>query len=441
MIVGTMYSESPADSRFNIHRGDLIGDQRILRVGPLSEDKRNGRWIMSRTLSRVCALAVGRPAARAVFTREAAYNVVMRLTILFLFAAGLIFGQSTPVDCTPSSTTFTAATTGAAISNANTATPCVAWRLTYNSTGFSALSIQLETSPDNSSWTAVTNSVCSSTTQPPCVIDGANPSTTTGNATLSVRAYGRYVRVNVTSVTGSGSIVTRLYGYKGLSAAAAPPGGGGGGGGGGTTVTFSLPYIQFNSNSYGPVWQLTPPPTSSWTQVNFGTSAVTQTAGGALSVSWQTVGNTDATRGYVRAKPGSTYTIVIQCVNVNFSCGIMLYDTVSTKATTYFMNQGGIFGFNWSDPATFTSRVFSDISNVTGAQNPSTFFLKVQDNGTNEIFSISPDNVSFSQISSRTSGTFLTATSIGITPGDLANTNGKSYGAILFVPHFALSTP
>ncbi len=155
---------------------------------------------------------------------------------LILLFAGALFGQGgTAVDCTPTPFTFTSATTGAAISNANTATPCASWRVTYNSTGFSALSIQLETSPDNSSWTAVTNTVCSSSVQPPCVIDGANPTTTTTNATFSVRAYGRYVRLNVTSVTGSGTITARVYGYKGLSAQAGTSSGGGGGGSG--TVT------------------------------------------------------------------------------------------------------------------------------------------------------------------------------------------------------------
>jgi hypothetical protein len=139
------------------------------------------------------------------------------LMVLLLFAS-LAYGQtSTPYDCTFSQT-FTSATASTAFQNTNG--PCASWRVTYYATGFSALSIQIETSPDNSTWTAVTNSICQLSIQPPCVIDGANPTTTTDNATFSVRAYGKFVRVNLTSKTGTGSLTFTAYGYKGLSASA-----------------------------------------------------------------------------------------------------------------------------------------------------------------------------------------------------------------------------
>jgi hypothetical protein len=159
---------------------------------------------------------------------------------LIVFFAGVMLGQGTPVDCTPGTFTFTSATTGTAIANSNSVTPCAAWRVTYNSTGFSALSIRIETSPDNSTWSAVPNTLCSSAVQPPCVIDGANPSTATDNTTFAVRAYGRYVRLNVTTVTGSGTITARLFGYKGLSANA---GSGGTGGGGSMTIAGTTNQI------------------------------------------------------------------------------------------------------------------------------------------------------------------------------------------------------
>jgi hypothetical protein len=103
----------------------------------------------------------------------------------------------------------------------------------YYTDGFSALSLQFETCLANadgtiSTCTAVPNTICSSSVQPPCVIDGANPSTTTGYATFSVSAYSPWFRVNVTSVTGSGHINYRIYGYKGLSARSRSGNGGGG---------------------------------------------------------------------------------------------------------------------------------------------------------------------------------------------------------------------
>jgi hypothetical protein len=159
---------------------------------------------------------------------------------LILFLAGALLGQGTPADCTfpaSGSDSFTSATTGTSYSNSNNFAPCRAFEISYSTTGFSVVSIQFETSPDNSSWTAVPNTVCSSTVQPPCVIDGANPSTTTGNQTFSVKAYGKFVRLNVTTATGSGTISTKMYGYKGLSAKA--PGGAGGGGTITPTGTFT----------------------------------------------------------------------------------------------------------------------------------------------------------------------------------------------------------
>ena len=69
--------------------------------------------------------------------------------------------------------------------------------------------------------------------QPPCVIDGRNPLAVIGNATFAVRGYGKYVRLHVTSVSGSGSISAIAYGYKGLTGA------GGGSEGGGTATVFA----------------------------------------------------------------------------------------------------------------------------------------------------------------------------------------------------------
>ena len=157
----------------------------------------------------------------------------MRTLYALLFFAGLAVAQgATPVDCTPATLTFTSATAqNLTNNNANNVTPCRSWEITYDAPStVSALSLQFETSQDNSSWTAVPNNICSSTQQPPCVIDGSNPSTTTLNQTFSVSAYGKFNRINVTSKTGSGTITVRVYGYKGLSARVRNTGGGGSGG-------------------------------------------------------------------------------------------------------------------------------------------------------------------------------------------------------------------
>ena len=136
---------------------------------------------------------------------------------------------ATPYDCL-FTYTFVGATAQVGVPNSSTSKPCVSWRVTYTTTGFTNATVQFETSPDNSVWTAVPNNICSSTVQPPCVNDGANPLTPAAQGTAAIKAYGKYVRINVTGVTGSGSGTVVVYGNKGATAS-----GGGGGGSNGTT--------------------------------------------------------------------------------------------------------------------------------------------------------------------------------------------------------------
>jgi len=141
------------------------------------------------------------------------------LVLLFLCFASGAFAQGTPYDCF-NVYTFSGATAQTGQNNSSSQSPCVAWRVTYTSTGFSSVTVRFDTSPDNSNWTAVTNSICSSSVQPPCVTDGSNPLPADVMGSSSFRAYGKWVRVNITSVTGTGSGQVVTYGYKGTSASA-----------------------------------------------------------------------------------------------------------------------------------------------------------------------------------------------------------------------------
>ena len=160
---------------------------------------------------------------------------LIALTLLFIYAFtrsenqthALAQSTATPYDC---SSTFTF--TGAAIQagqpnlSGSGSTPCIAFRVTYSSTASLAAALQFETSPDNSTWSAVPNTICSATVQPPCLTDGANPTALAPTGTLAARAYGAYYRVHVTSTSGTGTGTVRIYGYKGTSASAAVGGGG-----------------------------------------------------------------------------------------------------------------------------------------------------------------------------------------------------------------------
>src|ERR1035441_8988878 len=114
---------------------------------------------------------------------------------------------------------FTGVATQTAVSNLSGGTPCVNWRLTLSTTGTLSATVTFYTSPDNSTWTAVPNTVCSSTVQPPCVLQGANPIVGTQGMLYSA-AYGSYVQVVVTLPSGAGTGTVRGYGAKGASAGA-----------------------------------------------------------------------------------------------------------------------------------------------------------------------------------------------------------------------------
>lgn len=122
------------------------------------------------------------------------------------------------VPCTLSGTLTT---TGTSIVIDNRRTGCYQWRVTYSSVGFSALSIQLESAPDNAgvpgSWSAFTGSTV--------VTDGSNPSTDTSFATIGVHSTASFVRLNLSSVSGSGTLTYQVWGANSTSVASLGSGG------------------------------------------------------------------------------------------------------------------------------------------------------------------------------------------------------------------------
>jgi hypothetical protein len=158
-----------------------------------------------------------------------------RFLMLSFFSFGVLFAQNLP-NCSQA-LTFTGVHAGAAISStAGASQGCAGWRLTWQVAGsISAATIQLEGSQNNSTWAAFSGAL---------VIEGSNPTSWTSatvSNTIVVRASLPYVRVNVTGVTGTGSIKTLVLGYSGTSAQW-DAGGGGGGTPGGADRS-----IQFNN--------------------------------------------------------------------------------------------------------------------------------------------------------------------------------------------------
>ena len=94
----------------------------------------------------------------------------------------------------------------------NRVTACPYWVLTYQVTGFSAASVAVQSA--TGALTAGSFSTAGLT-----VASGSNPSTsvacsTPSNCTITLTGVVGWIRVNVTGLVGSGSIIGTLQGYK-----------------------------------------------------------------------------------------------------------------------------------------------------------------------------------------------------------------------------------
>lgn len=114
-------------------------------------------------------------------------------------------GSST---CSVTKTLSSATNTGSLDNRLLVTAGCIQFKLQYTSTGFSAQSVQIEWAPDVAgapgSWVAFTGSE---------VTQGSNPSTAS-SAEIQVNNYHPWIRVNVTSVTDTGTINITLAGIN-----------------------------------------------------------------------------------------------------------------------------------------------------------------------------------------------------------------------------------
>lgn len=105
--------------------------------------------------------------------------------------------------------TFTAAgqTAGGPGTCGNNINGVYEWRFNYKSTGFSALSVLVQSAPDNAgapgTWVPFAGTVT-----------GSNPNTATTQASSNFVGFYPWVRVLLSSVTGSGTITGQLYGCR-----------------------------------------------------------------------------------------------------------------------------------------------------------------------------------------------------------------------------------
>ncbi len=173
----------------------------------------------------------------------------MKLLMRFIIWFGLgtvptLLGQFTPPLQPDCAIPINMVTTGVTVSFDNRFKGCISWTMTYDSQGFSALSIAVQSAPDAGgtpgTWVTFAGTI----------LAGVNPNTSTTQAatffgTLAATDFQPWVRANLTSITGSGSVTGWLYGYR------TGPKGGGGGGGGGPFSNVNLAQVNGHTTQEG----------------------------------------------------------------------------------------------------------------------------------------------------------------------------------------------
>src|SRR6266446_6037577 len=104
-------------------------------------------------------------------------------------------------------------TPGAGPTILNTTNTCVGWQLAYDSEGFSAVSMNLQTAPRTFAGSVGGSTPGTWSTFSGTDTVGALPLTSTAHGNYAGYAYYPYIRVNLTA-TGTGSIEVTLQGWK-----------------------------------------------------------------------------------------------------------------------------------------------------------------------------------------------------------------------------------
>ena len=126
----------------------------------------------------------------------------------------------------------------------NTNVGCISWQLVYANTGFSVISLALQSAP-NTSGSPTSCTPGSWGTMGGTLVFGVNPNTNTSTAATLLQASGTNFapcyRLALTSATGSGNVTGTLLGYRAVGTA--------GTGGSTSNVTVTGPLGQTNMAS------------------------------------------------------------------------------------------------------------------------------------------------------------------------------------------------
>lgn len=156
----------------------------------------------------------------------------MKVLGLLLLTIGFIQGQQ-------SSNRYTVIAAGdtTVVDNRNTA--CTSWVMTITSGGFSGETVTLQSSPDNITWSTFVGTT----------VSGSNPSTATTFATYLVTGYVPYARIDISGLSGAGTINLALNCWRSPNYVAKSSGFLGGNSSGNTIAGGATSYLGLGNTS------------------------------------------------------------------------------------------------------------------------------------------------------------------------------------------------
>lgn len=189
-------------------------------------------------------------------------------------------------------------------------------------------------------------------------------------------------------------------------------------------------------NPYGPIWQLTPPPTSGWSWEQQGTSSETQAKNIIYLLLAANGGAGARLRFRYRTAPSTPYTLTVAMTAVaaiasDIHAGMALYfRQSSTGKIVQFrvITQPSIGVFKWDSATAFNSTYVG--SGVKTMFMGSPLWMRISDDGTNRVCSYSTDGFNFLTIHTVGRTDFLTADQIGW-GAEMSNSTGDAGVSLL----------
>jgi hypothetical protein len=192
---------------------------------------------------------------------------------------------------------------------------------------------------------------------------------------------------------------------------------------GDTYFTNNSPYLESYSGSvwnvWGPIYPLTKPNNAAYAWVNQGGASVSTGSGGIYLSAPATAG--DSLRIRKKASPSTPFTITGAFLMnarglANVGAGLLFRESSSGKLVTLsYENDGsGILQLavrKWTDATTSSATYLSELADSRVNHAPT--WLRIADNGTNRICSISADGQNWMNIHSVSNTDFLTANEVG----------------------------